>query len=119
MAVCSFFPQKPMTWKNKTRKNGTQRIPYGYKASDEDPLQLIPDEDYTPLIEQALDHLDEGYSGRKVTEWLNDKLERTISHQGLRNIWAEHRPKSKRLKALKKENNKSKPKTKDAKKKLD
>ena len=104
-----------MTWKNKTRKNGTQRIPYGYKASDEDPLQLIPDEDYTPLIEQALDHLDEGYSGRKVTEWLNDKLERTISHQGLRNIWAEHRPKSKRLKALKKENNKSKPKTKDAK----
>ena len=115
MAVCSFFLQKPMTWKNKTRKNGTQRIPYGYKASDEDPLQLIPDEDYTPLIEQALDHLDEGYSGRKVTEWLNDKLERTISHQGLRNIWAEHRPKSKRLKALKKENNKSKPKTKDAK----
>ncbi len=115
MAVCSFFPQKPMTWKNKTRKNGTQRIPYGYKASDEDPLQLIPDEDYTPLIEQALDHLDEGYSGRKVTEWLNDKLERTISHQGLRNIWVEHRPKSKRLKALKKENNKSKPKTKDAK----
>lgn len=115
MAVCSFFLQKPMTWKNKTRKNGTQRIPYGYKASDEDPLQLIPDETYTPLIEQALDHLDEGYSGRKVTEWLNDKLERTISHQGLRNIWAEHRPKSKRLKALKKENNKSKPKTKDAK----
>ena len=115
MAVCSFFPQKPMTWKNKTRKNGTQRIPYGYKASDEDPLQLIPDEDYTPLIEQALDHLDEGYSGRKVTEWLNDKLERTISHQGLRNIWAEHRPKSKRLKSLKKENKKSKPKTKDAK----
>jgi len=115
VAVCSFFPQKPMTWKNKTRKNGTQRIPYGYKASDEDPLQLIPDEDYTPLIEQALDHLDEGYSGRKVTEWLNDKLERTISHQGLRNIWAEHRPKSKRLKSLKKENKKSKPKTKDAK----
>ena len=115
MAVCSFFPQKPMTWKNKTRKNATQRIPYGYKASDEDPLQLIPDEDYTPLIEQALDHLDEGYSGRKVTEWLNDKLERTISHQGLRNIWAEHRPKSKRLKSLKKENKKSKPKTKDAK----
>jgi len=115
VAVCSFFPQKPMTWKNKTRKNATQRIPYGYKASDEDPLQLVPDEEYTPLIEQALDHLDEGYSGRKVTEWLNDKLERTISHQGLRNIWAEHRPKSKRLKSLKKENNKSKPKTKDAK----
>ena len=115
MAVCSFFPQKPMTWKNRTRKNATQRIPYGYKASDEDPLQLVPDEEYTPLIEQALDHLDEGYSGRKVTEWLNDKLERTISHQGLRNIWAEHRPKSKRLKSLKKENKKSKPKTKDAK----
>lgn len=115
MAVCSFFPQKPMTWKNRTRKNATQRIPYGYKASDEDPLQLIPDEEYTSLIEQALDHLDEGYSGRKVTDWLNDKLERTISHQGLRNIWAEHRPKSKRLKALKKENNKTKPKTKDAK----
>jgi len=104
-----------MTWKNRTRKNATQRIPYAYKATEEDPLQLIPDEDYIPFVEQAMDHLDEGYSGRKVTEWLNDKCERTLSHQGLRNIWAEHRPKSKRLKALKKENKKSKPKTKDAK----
>ncbi len=115
VVACSFFHPKQMTWKNKTRKNATQRIPYAYKATEEDPLQLIPDEDYIPFVEQAMDHLDEGYSGRKVTEWLNDKCERTLSHQGLRNIWAEHRPKSKRLKALKKENKKSKPKTKDAK----
>ena len=78
-------------------------------------FRSVPDEDYIPFVEQAMDHLDEGYSGRKVTEWLNDKCERTLSHQGLRNIWAEHRPKSKRLKSLKKENKKSKPKTKDAK----
>lgn len=115
VVACSFFHPKQMTWKNKTRKNATQRIPYAYKATEEDPLQLVPDEDYIPFVEQAMDHLDEGYSGRKVTEWLNDKCERTLSHQGLRNIWAEHRPKSKRLKALKKENKKSKPKTKDAK----
>jgi len=115
VVACSFFHPKQMTWKNKTRKNATQRIPYAYKATDEDPLQLVPDEDYIPFVEQAMDHLDEGYSGRKVTEWLNDKCERTLSHQGLRNIWAEHRPKSKRLKSLKKENKKSKPKTKDAK----
>ncbi len=115
VVACSFFHPKQMTWKNRTRKNATQRIPYAYKATEEDPLQLIPDEDYIPFVEQAMDHLDEGYSGRKVTEWLNDKCERTLSHQGLRNIWAEHRPKSKRLKALKKENKKSKPKTKDAK----
>lgn len=115
VVACSFFHPKQMTWKNKTRKNATQRIPYAYKATDEDPLQLIPDEDYIPFVEQAMDHLDEGYSGRKVTEWLNDKCERTLSHQGLRNIWAEHRPKSKRLKSLKRENKKSKPKTKDAK----
>lgn len=115
VVACSFFHPKQMTWKNRTRKNATQRIPYAYKATDEDPLQLIPDEDYIPFVEQAMDHLDEGYSGRKVTEWLNDKCERTLSHQGLRNIWAEHRPKSKRLKSLKKENKKSKPKTKDAK----
>ena len=115
VVACSFFHPKQMTWKNKTRKNATQRIPYAYKATEEDPLQLVPDEDYIPFVEQAMDHLDEGYSGRKVTEWLNDKCERTLSHQGLRNIWAEHRPKSKRLKSLKKENKKSKPKTKDAK----
>lgn len=115
VVACSFFHPKQMTWKNRTRKNATQRIPYAYKATDEDPLQLIPDEDYIPFVEQAMDHLDEGYSGRKVTEWLNDKCERTLSHQGLRNIWAEHRPKSKRLKSLKKENKKSKPTTKDAK----
>ncbi len=115
VVACSFFHPKQMTWKNKTRKNATQRIPYAYKATEEDPLQLVPDEDYIPFVEQAMDHLDEGYSGRKVTEWLNDKCERTLSHQGLRNIWAEHRPKSKRLKSLKRENKKSKPKTKDAK----
>ena len=115
VVACLSYRLKLMTWPNKTRKNPTQRIPYAYKPSDDDPLVLVPDEEIVAKVEEAMDYLDEGYSGRKVTDWLNDKVERQLSHQGLRNIWKLHRPKSKRVRQLKRENNKTKPKTKDEK----
>lgn len=106
VVACLFYRQNQTMWTNKTRKNSTQRYPYGYKPVEEGSLKLIPDPDIVPLVEQAMDHLDEGFSTRKVAEWLSSKAGRSISGQGISNIWKLHRPKSKRVKELKKANRK-------------
>ena len=103
-------------WPNKTRANKTAKIPHGYKASEEDPLILVPDEELVPFFEQAMDHLDEGFGSRKVAEWFTSKTGVEISHQGILLIWKRHRgDKSKRIKQLNKENRQRKPKTPEAK----
>ena len=104
-----------MTWINKTRANGLAKMPYAYKASEEDPLILVPDEEMVPLVEEAMDYLDKGYGTRRVAEWLTDKTGKKISHQGIQNIWKAHRPNSPRVKELAKKNRKSKPKTREEK----
>ena len=112
VVACLFYRQNQTMWTNKTRKNSTQRYPYGYKPVEEGSLKLIPDPDIVPLVEQAMDHLDEGFSTRKVAEWLSNKAGRSISGQGISNIWKLHRPKSKRVKELKKaQRKKPKPNT--------
>ena len=117
VVACLFYRQKQMTWTNKTRRYSGSRIPYGYMAVEEGSLDLIPDPDVVPLVEQALDHLDEGYSTRKVAEWLSNKVGRSISAQGISNIWKQHRPKSKRLKEMRKKHRmKPKPVTREEKK---
>ena len=108
VVACLFYRLKQMTWNNKTRQNTYQRIPYGYKEDEEDPYLLVPDMDIVPLIEEAMDYLDEGYSRRKVADWLNARIERKISHQGISNLWKSKRPDSKRVKKLKREVNKTK-----------
>lgn len=110
-----FYPRNRMTWKNKLRPNRTARIPYAYMADDNDPLVLLPNPEMVQWVEQAFDHLEEGYSTRKVAEWLIGKAGRKISHQGLKNLWKEHRPDSKRLKQLSKAFKKKQPKTKEEK----
>ena len=100
-----------MTWANKTRPNATARIQYGYKANEDDPLVIEPDETLVPLIEEAMDYLDNGYSTRKVAEWLTEKAQRKISHQGVLLVWRANRPDSPRIAALDKANKKRKPKT--------
>lgn len=100
------------TWPNKTRPNATAKPPYAYKPSEDDPLVLVPDMDIVPLVEEAMNYLDNGYSSRKVAEWLTDKSGASISHQGILNIWKTHRGKeSPRIKKLNKENRARKPKT--------
>ena len=112
VVACLFYLQNQMTWTNKTRKNPTQRVPYAYKPAEEGSLELIPDPDIVPLVEKAMDHLDAGYSTRKVAEWLSDKAGRSISGQGISNIWKLHRPTSERVKELKRQKRKKpKPKT--------
>ena len=108
VVACLFYRLKQMTWNNKTRQNTYQRIPYGYKEDEDDPYLLVPDMDIVPLIEEAMDYLDEGYSRRKVADWLNARIERKISHQGISNLWKAKRPDSKRVKKLKREVNKAK-----------
>ena len=100
-----------MTWAKKTRPNATARIQYGYKANEDDPLVIEPDETLVPLIEEAMDYLDNGYSTRKVAEWLTEKAQRKISHQGVLLVWRANRPDSPRIAALDKANKKRKPKT--------
>ena len=58
-----------------------------------------------------MDYLDNGYSTRKVAEWLTDKAQRKISHQGVLLVWRANRPDSPRIAALDKANKKRKPKT--------
>jgi len=100
-----------MTWANKTRPNATARIQYGYKANEDDPLVIEPDQTLVPLIEEAMDYLDNGHSTRKVAEWLTEKAQRKISHQGVLLVWRANRPDSPRIAALDKANKKRKPKT--------
>ena len=76
-------------WQNKTRPKKTARLPYAYIPSEDDPLVLIPDQAKTNLVEQAMDHLDQGHSSRKVATWLTEKTGQKISHQGITNIWKE------------------------------
>ena len=112
---------KKPTWPNKFRPNATARIAYGYIPSEDDPLVLVADTNLTPLIEEAFLYLDQGNSLRQTAEWLSQKTERTISHQGLSKIWKEHRTgnaQTERVKALKQAQKKRKPKTKEEKNKL-
>lgn len=100
------------TWPNKRRKNATAALPYAYIPHPDDPLELIPDPVVAPLVEEAMDYLDQGHSTRKAAEWLSDKSGKTISHQGLRNIWTRHRGgTSARIKQLDKNAKKHRPKT--------
>ena len=78
-------------WKNKTRPDKTAKVPYAYKPSEIDALVLNPDKATTNLVDQARDHLDQGHSSRKVAAWLTEKTGQKISHQGITNIWKEHR----------------------------
>lgn len=99
-------------WPNKTRPNKHAKIPHAYKASEEDPLILVPDENIVPFFEQAMDHLDQGFGSRKVAEWLTGKIGKPISHQGIMLIWKAHRShESQRIKDLNKANRQRKPKT--------
>jgi len=110
-----FYHRNRMTWNNKSRPNKTARIAFAYVASDDDPLILVPDPEVVEWVEKAFDHLDEGYSQRKTAAWLSHKVGRKISHQGLKNLWQEHRPDSKLLKKNARAFKKRQPKTKEEK----
>ena len=47
-----------MKWVDRKRPNANAKIPYAYKASDKDPLILVPDSKIVPFIEEAMTYLD-------------------------------------------------------------
>ena len=101
-----------MTWQNKTRPNATAKVPYAYTPSDDDPLVCVPDPEMVRWVEMAMDHLDQGHSSRRVAAWLVEKTGQKISHQGILNIWREHRGStSKQIKKLNKQAKQKRPKT--------
>ena len=53
-------------WQNKRRLNKTARLLYACIPSEKNPLVLIPDPEVTRWMEDALDHLNEGHSCRRV-----------------------------------------------------
>ena len=63
-------------WQTKSRPNATAKIPYAYKADENDPLVLHPDQDVVVLVEEAMDYLDQGHSSRRTASWLSEKTGR-------------------------------------------
>ena len=61
-------------WQNKIRPNKTTEVPYAYTPSEDDPLVLVPDPEMVRWVEDAMDSLDQGHSGRRVAAWLVEKL---------------------------------------------
>jgi hypothetical protein len=101
-------------WENKKRPNETAKIPYGYRASEEDPLVLVADDAIVVHVEQAMDYLDNGQSYREVATWLSETTGERISHQGIANIWKRARgDTSSRTKQLRANKRKTAPKTKE------
>ena len=74
-------------WDTKKRPNETAKIPYGYRASKDDLLVLVANDEIVVHVEQAMDYLDNGQSYREVANWLSEATGETISHQGIANIW--------------------------------
>ncbi len=103
----------PKTWVNKTRTNKSAAVPYAYKPKEFESLELIPDLDMVPFVEEAMDYIDKGSSFREVSNWLSNAAGKKVSHQGISNIWRRHRgtKDNKRLKQLNKAKRKKAPKT--------
>ena len=66
-------------WQNKTRPNKTVKGPYAYTFSEDGPLVLVPDPEMVRWVEDAMDSLDQGHSGRRVAAWLVEKLIKKFS----------------------------------------
>ena len=107
------IPQKWLSrWPVKKRANSTAAIPFGYQPEEEGSTTLVQNWEHIAVLEQACDHLDEGESYRQVAEWVSSKIGRTISHQGMANLWKRTRN-SKRQRELKREQKAKAPKTKE------
>lgn len=78
-------------WPSYTRKIPYGIVKTGYIVNPDDPLELIPDVEQIKWIEQAFNYLEGGSSLREVSEWLGQKLKKTVAHQTLSNLYRDHR----------------------------
>jgi hypothetical protein len=88
-------------WVTITRKNPTAAMPFGYKYAEGDMRTIVPDMDIVPIIEDALDQLDQGRSYRDTAAWIAHKTGKSISHQAVSNIWHKHRGRKKSPRSVK------------------
>lgn len=84
-----------------------RKLPYGvikngFIVNPEDPLELIPDPEQIKWLEQAFDYLEAGSSLREVTEWVTQKLKKTLAHQTINNLYKTYRKPYTRKKTQKK-----------------
>lgn len=70
-------------WGKIPHLKGT-RIPFGYAVDPQDPEVLVPVIFELEALAKAKQHISEGHSLRKVSEWLSEKTGRKITHEGLR-----------------------------------
>ena len=66
-------------WPDKRRPHAKAKIPYGYRASEDDPCVLVVDTDLLPVINEAFDHLDSGSSYREAAAWLSAKTGKALA----------------------------------------
>ena len=71
--------------------------PFGYRQDEEDPHLLQPVAKELILLEQAKQHLAQGFSLRDVANWLTAESGRKISHQGLKDRAAQDQKRDKDL----------------------
>lgn len=78
-------------WKEFRRKLPYGIIKTGFIVSPDDDLLIIPDPEQIFFLEQAFDYLAAGNSLREVSEWVTQKLHKTVSHQTLSNLYKSYR----------------------------
>lgn len=78
-------------WKEFSRKLPYGIIKTGFIVHPENNLLLIPDKEQIFFLEQAFDYLSAGNSLREVSEWVTQKLHKTVSHQTLSNLYKAYR----------------------------
>lgn len=81
-------------WQNHEIKSKTIRVPYGWKkpnyvlAEGETLKEFVPDYELVPLIEKALESVNNGTSLRDAANWLTVASGVPLSHVGLKNLWS-------------------------------
>lgn len=78
-------------WPSFTRKLPFGKIKTGYMVNPENPLEILPDVEQIIFIEQAFDYLDAGSSLREVCEWLGQKINKSVVHMTVSNLYKKHR----------------------------
>lgn len=105
-------------WPVKQRANIRAVTPWGYIVNPDNRLEAIPDWNLVRILYKGCDYLEEGHSLREVCNWIESETGKTISHQGLSNIWkrlVKGEAKSERRKKLNSRKRQNAPKTKEEK----
>jgi len=90
-------------WPSFTRKLPFGIVKNGFKISEADPLLLEPDPEQIAWLEIAFNYVEDGSSLREASEWVSQKLKRSVSHQTLSNLYNTYRKPHVRVKTKKRQ----------------